>query len=229
MPTLQFDLETATGMSAATVPISMLIIAGWTGRDLKAVEHHIAELARLNVKPPSQVPLFYRVSSALLTQAETIEALGDQSSGEAEPVIFGERGELWLTLGSDHTDRQAEAYSVAISKQMCAKPVARKAWRLSEVLSHWDSLVLRSFITEQGKRVLYQEGTLAAMRSPADLLPRYSGAGMSLPDGTMMSCGTLVAIGGVRPAGDLSMELEDPVLHRVIRHQYSVRPLPVVS
>jgi hypothetical protein len=41
--------------------------------------------------------------------------------------------------------------------------------------------------------------------------------------------GTLAAIGGVRPTGDFSFELEDPVLGRKIAHTYRVRTLPILG
>ena len=116
-----------------TVAPSALVVAGWTGRDVAAIEHHIEELAALGVPRPSSVPLYYRVATQLLTQSPAIEALGDQSSGEAEPVFFFSRGEWWLSVASDHTDRHVESYSVAVSKQMCAKPVAETAWRWSDI------------------------------------------------------------------------------------------------
>ena len=44
-----------------------------------------------------------------------------------------------------------------------------------------------------------------------------------------MFCGTLPAIGGVRPASRFEMTLEDPVLDRKLSHAYDIDPLPVVS
>ena len=44
-----------------------------------------------------------------------------------------------------------------------------------------------------------------------------------------MMCGTLGAIGGIRPAARFDMELEDPVLKRRMAHGYDVVALPVVS
>jgi hypothetical protein len=44
-----------------------------------------------------------------------------------------------------------------------------------------------------------------------------------------MFCGTLGAIGGVRPAGRFEMELEDPVLGRRLQHAYDIEVLPVIS
>ena len=44
-----------------------------------------------------------------------------------------------------------------------------------------------------------------------------------------MFCGTLAAIGGIRPASRFEVELEDPVLGRTLRHAYDIEVLPVVS
>jgi Protein of unknown function (DUF2848) len=64
--------------------VKELVIAGWTGRDVAALEKHIRELEAIGVKRPKTTPIFYRVAASLLTNDDTIEALGDQSSGEAE-------------------------------------------------------------------------------------------------------------------------------------------------
>ena len=44
-----------------------------------------------------------------------------------------------------------------------------------------------------------------------------------------MLCGTVPAIGGIRPAAAFRMELEDPVLGRTIRHEYRIADMPVVA
>jgi hypothetical protein len=44
-----------------------------------------------------------------------------------------------------------------------------------------------------------------------------------------MFCGTVGAIGGIRPATRFDMELEDPVRKRKLSHGYDVVALPVVS
>lgn len=210
-----------------------LVVAGWTGRDPAAIEHHIEELASLGVPRPSSVPLYYRVAAQLLTQATTIEALGGQSSGEAEPVLFFSRGEWWLSVASDHTDRQVESYSVAVSKQMCAKPLAEVAWRWRDVQAHQDTLELRSRIHEDGRWVDYQCGTLASIRPLAGLRDGLNHAS-PVPEGLFMTCGTLGALPnargeGIRPAAQMEIELHDPRLQRRIVHRYAVHPLPVVA
>lgn len=201
-----------------------LIVAGWTGRDPGAVQHHIDELAELGVAPPSRVPLFYRVSHTLLTDAAEIEVLGPATSGEAEPLLINRGGALWLGLGSDHTDRELEAVSVAQSKQACPKPVAAELWRFDEVEAHQDEILLRCHIAEDGNWVPYQDGTLAAIR-PLRALAEQSG----LKPGGAMLCGTLAAIGPVRPAEAYRMELIDNRTGRSLRLEYRVRTLPVVT
>jgi hypothetical protein len=176
------------------------------------------------VKRPKTTPVFYRVAAALLTSDDTIEVLGDQSSGEAECVVYSFDSGLFVGVGSDHTDRQAEAVGVSLSKQMCAKPVSRAVWRLEDVAVHWDKLILRSHVSTDGRRRLYQEGSVAAMRPPTELFKLYSGG--SLPAGTAMFCGTLAVHGGIMPSEIFEMELEDPVLGRKITHRYRVRTLP---
>jgi hypothetical protein len=225
---LRFTLhESDTALATEFAPTEM-VIAGWAARDRAAIDHHIEELAAIGVPRPSTVPLFYRVGSANLTQDDTIECVGDGSSGEVEPVLFVHAGRLWLTVGSDHTDRKAETYSVALSKQLCAKPLARDAWPLEAVRDRLDTLRLRAWIEEDGRELLYQDGLLAALQPATDLLARYL-EGRAPPEGLVMSCGTLGAIGGVRASTSFKMALEDPATGRSIGHAYRTKLLPVVA
>ena len=157
---MQFNTEN----TSFNFTVEHLIVAGWTGRDAKAVQHHIDELAAIGVAPPSKVPLFYRVSNDLLTTDPLIEVLGDASSGEAEPMIVRHGGTLWLGLGSDHTDRQLEATSVAASKQICAKPCAATLWDYATVADRLETITIQSWIHENGDWVLYQDGHLGQIR-----------------------------------------------------------------
>jgi hypothetical protein len=212
---------------------SRYVIAGWTGRDAAAIAHHIHELEAVGVPAPSAVPLYYRASAILLTQDATIETLGDTSSGEVEPVLFFARGEWWLTVGSDHTDRKVETYSVAVSKQMCPKPVATQAWRWSDVAAYQDELELSSRIFEGGRWVDYQRGTLASIR-PLASLRDGCWPGDAIEAGSFISCGTLGAIKnaageGIRAASQMELEIRDPRTGRSIQHRYAVRTLPVIA
>lgn len=227
--TITFDVA---GREPVTISVRNAIIAGWTGRNMDAVQHHIDELEAIGVPPPSTVPLYYRVGAALLTTDQLIETVDETSSGEAEPVLVDDGENLYLGLGSDHTDRQLETHSVALSKQICAKPVASTLWLFSEVADHLDDIQIRSFISENGEWVPYQSGTLASIRPLLDLVaasPKAQSA-TRLAAGTAMMCGTFpVLSGGVRPARRFRMEMEDARLGRRIEHSYEMSPLPVIS
>jgi hypothetical protein len=198
---------------------SNVVIAGWTGRDEAQLKKHIMELAEIGVKPPKTTPIFYRVSASLITFSNQIQVSGPDTSGEVEFVLLSKPDGLWVTVGSDHTDRKAETIGVSLSKQLCEKPIARDAWRYDEVKPRWDKLVLRSW----ADGTLYQEGPVTAMRSPEDLLSRHG----QIPAGWAMFCGTLAAKGGIRPADVFRMELDDPVRKRKLTHEYRIHVLPV--
>lgn len=214
----------ATPNGPLEAEIGRVVVAGWTGRVRAAVDHHIQELAAIGVAPPSQVPLFYRVSERLLSQSPTLQVLGEETSGEIEPLVVLAGGETYLGLASDHTDRALEVTSVAASKQICGKPVARTLWPWEEVENHLDALQLATEIEEQGRWTRYQDGTLAAIRPLPDLI-----AAARLAQGSAMLCGTLPAIGGVRPAARYRMVMTDPIIGRSIELEYKTTTLPVVE
>jgi hypothetical protein len=204
--------------------IDALIVAGWTGRDTAAVQHHIEELAAIGVPAPTTTPLFYRVGANLMCQSDRIEVLGTETSGEAEPLILTSNGQVWLGLGSDHTDRVLETVSVATSKQACPKPVAADLWPWSDVADRLDDLTLVSEVFEDGEWVIYQTGTLAAIMPLTDLM-----AAAAMPDNAAMMCGTLATIGGVRPADRFRARLHDPMSGRTIALNYTTISLPIVA
>jgi len=222
--TLTFRIHEGGAAREEAIAIENAVIAGWTGRDQEALEKHIVELEEMGIARPASTPIFYRVSASRLTSASEIEVSGGDSSGEVEFVLIRHGGKLLVGVASDHTDRKVEAYGVTVSKQMCDKPVAAELWAYDEVKNHWDELELRSWLADG---TLYQEGKVTAMRDPQDLIPRYAPNGLA--EGTLMFCGTLAAIGGIRPSESFTIELADPVLGRSIRHTYSMRELPILG
>lgn len=225
MPTLHFQVA---GGGELALDIQRLIIAGWTGRDLEAVQHHIEELQAIGVKPPASVPTFYPLAASLLTTADVIEVPRDDSSGEIEVVLLQADDGLYVGVGSDHTDRKVEAYDVTVSKQMCDKPVGTQVWRFDEVADHWDSLEMRCWRVRDGERALYQEGKVTRLLDPRDLIQRLTGES-SLPSGTAMFCGTQAVIGELGHGESFEVELHDPVRNRTLRHAYRVQTLAVAE
>ncbi|SEE19889.1 DUF2848 family protein [Ruania alba] len=161
---MTIELDPAT-LNAPTVRV---VVAGYTGRNEAAVRHHIDELARIGVAPPENVPEFYPMPSGTLSFGETTAVTGTQTSGEVEPVLIRLAGRYYLTVGSDHTDREHEAISIAESKQRCPKPLSATALpvELGQLESAWDSIQLTT--TVDG--VAYQSGSAAALRPLTETL-----------------------------------------------------------
>ena len=228
MPTLTFDRVSQNQTETVTLDTTNLVLAGWTGRDRAAVEHHIEELKALGVAPPSATPVFYRTGVEIGLQTDHLQVLGPDTSGEVEYVLLSFDDGLWFTVGSDQTDRKAEAQGVALSKQLAGKVLARTAWRVADFAEIWDALMIRSWATIDGEKVLYQEAPLGSILSPAELIRQYTG-GDTLPVGTVMMSGTPAAIGGIRPAERFDMEIADKLGTRRLSHGYTIEVLPVVS
>lgn len=228
MVTINIDIETLNGAQAKAIEVNDLVIAGWAGRDADAMERHIRELEALGIARPRDTPIFYRVSTSRLSSGGVIEVIGGDSSGEVECVLLAQDGKLYVGIGSDHTDRKVETFGITASKQICEKPISTTFWPLDEVSEHWDELEIVSYATIGGERVLYQQGLVSGLLRPETLIEKYTGGDL-LPDGTLMFCGTLPAIDGVRPGTAFECRLVDPVLPRELELRYQIKTLAVAD
>ncbi len=222
--------ETILGLTVddtiVQLPIDRLVIAGWVGKDSAALQKHIDELAKLGIDPPSRTPTYMNLAPATLTTSSQMQVVGDSSSGEVECVVVTARdGQRYLSVGSDHTDREFEQYGIPASKQMCSKPVAAKAWAYSEVEDHLGSLILRSWMLVDGQQHLYQEGSLSDNLDLTDLLQNIPDSCISAGESFCLFCGTFAAIGGLKYGEHFEFELYDPILNRRITHGYDVEVL----
>ena len=219
---LSFTLD---GGSVEICPTAV-VIAGFTGRDRDAVQHHLAELAELGVPTPDTVPSFYLTPGTSAVQQPRLSMVSADTSGEAEAVLVFDGDDAYLTLGSDHTDRAAEAIDIALSKLACPKPLATGAWRLEEVANHADELQVRSWISSGGEETLYQQGRLGQLMALDKLIDATPFA--ARPDRLVLFTGTFPAIGGIRPANHFRASLDDPVTGRSITLDYHVDVLEVL-
>jgi hypothetical protein len=177
-----------------------VIIAGYTGRDQEEVRAHVSELAAQGIPAPAEVPTIFRTTLDRLTTAGEIEVVGARTSGEAEVVLLVKGQpiqDIWVGIGSDHTDRQLEMVDIPAAKQVCPKPVSSAVWRYADVRERWDNLILRSWVGESGREELYQEGRMAALLRPEDLLALLRARMGNLVDGAAIYTGTIPLIGGV--------------------------------
>ena len=203
-----------------------LVCGGWVGRDRKGLQAHIDELVHMGVPAPQRIPIYMRLSTYLLTTDDEVTAISDKSSGEVEYVLLISGNETWVSVGSDHTDRDVETKSIPGSKQMYAKCLPPECWPYSEVKDHWDRLILRCWVTSGAERSLYQEAPLSAILSPQEMLENMPREGIDRKEGLVLFSGTIPTKGGVIFGESYELEMEDPVLKRKIRHYYRVIILP---
>jgi hypothetical protein len=199
--------------------------AGWAGRDRAAVQHHIDELAAVGVPAPQHVPTLFALGNHLLTTADAIQVHGEDTSGEVEYVLFWHRDEIFVTLGSDHTDRRLEKHSIPKSKNLCLNVMAAEAWPYTEVKEHFDKLVLDCSVTRNGVDAPYQNDVTGALIGPDYWITELEQRLGQLEDGLVLFSGAIGTIAGLVVGDAYSFRMIDPVLNRSIEHRYSCEVL----
>lgn len=233
MNVLQLQIVTPNGPRVCAFAVRRVVNAGYVSRDSATIQTHIEELRKQGVPAPSEVPMVFPVMSRNITTDEEIEVIGDRTSGEAEFVLLLEDHEMYVGVGSDHTDREVETFSIVRSKQICCNVVSRQVWRYQDVEPAWDDLVLRSWVkpTQTSAPLLYQEGPLGSIISPVELvdLVRSKLTGESL-EGLVIFSGTIPLLAGETICGsEFRAELFDPSTHKSLTCFYRVRQLDFIG
>lgn len=203
------------------------VAAGYTGRNREKVQAHIDELNKLGVTTPYDIPALYWISPTRLSNHEELVVVGNETSPEVEFFIgTDQEGNLYVTVASDHTDRELETVSVGKSKQVCDKILGDLFWKVEDTAEHWDEIQLESQVLQEGRWITYQSGTLADIMHYQELLELI---GKDLPAGEApaLLSGTLPLKEGetIYSTGCI-IKMSDPVLKRQIVKQYTVTVLP---
>ncbi len=195
---MKFILETKGQEEEVWFDIIRMINAGYTGRDQEKVRRHIEELKKEGIPAPDSTPTAYEMITQLVYFDDEIEVVSERTSGEAEYVLLCGADEVYVGVGSDHTDRELEPVSILKSKQVCPNVMSNRIWRLKEVREDWDQMLLRSWTKEgAGEKFLYQEASLSAMLTPEDLMAfvQHKMQDQNLT-GTLIFSGTIPALTG---------------------------------
>jgi len=154
--------------------IRRMINAGYTARDQEVVKKHVEELKKEGIPAPESTPTAYGVNTRSIyldNEIDEIEVIGNKTSGEAEFVLLCHGKDIYVGVGSDHTDRELEVASIIKSKQICPNLISRHVWDLKEARKDWDEMILRSWVKDdKGMKILYQEAPLSKMMTPEDLM-----------------------------------------------------------
>ena len=205
-----------------------IINAGYTGRDQAAVQAHIDELKEEGIPAPDKTPVYFLKFEERITQDNYFEVLDETDhSGEAEFALLFDKDEIYVGAGSDHTDRKLETIDIPKAKQIYPNTISRDLWKLSEVVGHWDDIIIRSWIKVDGVRTLFQEAALTAMLDANDIIDRVKKLLVDPEEtqGLIIYSGTIASIFKAEYSPYFEVELEDPVLGRKLRNFYELKSL----
>ena len=158
----------------------------------------------------------FPVSVERLSCGDAIEVLGNGTRGQGAVALIGSSAGALLGIGSDHVDT-ALADDPGRARQICAKPLARRAWRFSEIADHLEDIALRTEAVDGAGRSRETEIALSEIAG--------------LPGDGSVAAGTVIL---AHPGGDagalpgpagVTVTLEDRRLARRLTHRYAVRVL----
>lgn len=229
MKTLKLNLYKRDQMKPFQFKVKRMVNAGYVGRDSEAVKAHIEELKREGIPPPPSVPLLFPVLTNNITVSDQIEVVGERTSGEVEYVLLLGRENIFVGVGSDHTDRDLESKSITKSKQICMNVLSPNVWDYHEAKGHWDNLLIQSWVKAEGsdEEILYQKASLGTIITAEEIIKLVES---KLVDGQLEG---LVIFSGTVPilnhefiyGSYFRCELIDSMLYRRLVCEYKIRKL----
>jgi len=220
---MQVSLEIDDGASRTTrgFPIARMYNLGSATRRAETAVAHQEEVAKEGIRIALDIPAprIYPIATHALVTGGTVETQSSHSSGEVEIVLLL-ADQLYVGVGSDHTDRALEKTSIPWSKQVTPNVLAPTMWPFEAMRARWDDCVMRSWVDGR----LYQDVPVAAFLHPDDVLRilRARVPGMPARD-VLVFCGTIVSLDKALGFGRRwEFEMEDPGAGRRIRHGYDV-------
>lgn len=239
---IELTIESTQGASRRSIPIGSVSSVRFAARDIESkrrdLDEMIARQGRLTGATRTN-PSVIQMGRYLLTQSSEFEVQGTMTGGEAEVVAIQEGGDLFISVGSDHVDRELDPIFPDKPKQMCPHPIASTAWPYGEVRDHWDSMMLYSHLVVGGHTVPNQGGPVSEMVDLEFLLAMDTVKTLARP--MVLFCGSgafqrAARAEAIRQHGlpaetaggvgeEILVRLHDPVLDRTIEHRY--RPIPL--
>lgn len=217
------------GSKPLVFDVRKMINGGFSSRNQESAQKHLDELKKegINIKV-EKTPIFFPKLPDRITTSNTIEVLaGSRTCGEAEPVLLLSKDEIYIAVGSDHSDRETEKYDMVVSKQICPNVISKKVWRYEDVKGHWDDLILRGWVVESdGKRQLYQETKIGTFMAVEDFLDKTKAHIEGDLTGAVIFMGTVPSLGGklIYTPG-FEAELVDEHTGRTLTCAYSIAPM----
>lgn len=218
---ISLTIDDGASPTARGFNVARMYNLGSATRKAETAVAHQEEVAKEGIRIALDVPAprIYPIATHALTSGSEVEAQSSHSSGEVEIVLFV-ADQLYVGVGSDHTDRALEKTSIPWSKQVTPNVLAPVMWPFEAMRARWDDCVMRSWVDGR----LYQDVPVAAFLHPDDVLRivRERVPGMPKRD-VLIFCGTIVSLDKALGFGRRwEFEMEDPKAGRRIRHGYDV-------
>ncbi len=223
----QLLLQKNNTLTPLSFNVDKVLNAGFTGRDQAEVRHHLDELSAKGIEVPESTPTLYPVIPSALIVDTNIDVYGEETAGEIEYVLFVKNEkEIYVGIGSDHTDRKLEELDIPRAKQITPNIISPVVWELSELEDHWDDLSMECSVQQGGKTTLYQKGGLGLLMSPKELMEFVSQKIEGSLNNSVIFSGTVkMETDDFVFADTFSGLLVDPTLNRSIGFSYTIKPM----
>jgi len=219
---LTVTVDSATGAEQRTFDVSRVYNLGFTIRDTEKMQAHLDEVVGVHVDWPDRPPVIFPISPWATIVSDDVPIQYKTTSGEIEIVMIVDDGQLYVTCGSDHTDRELEKTDIPWSKQVAPNIVASTVWPWTDVKDHWEQVQMESYV--DGK--LYQKAGVAEFWSPEEMVDSVKGRIPELPGARVFFSGTVVSVDELMDFGlQWTLKMIDPVAGRTIQHDYKVSVL----
>jgi len=216
---LNLTVEGKDGAQSRAFDVSRVYNLGFTIRDKEKMQRHLDEVEGVHVDWPERPPVIFPISAWATIQSSDVPVQYDRTSGEIEIVTIVNDGQLYVTCGSDHTDRELEKTDIPWSKQVAPNVIAPTVWPWVDVADHWDEVQLESYVN--GK--LYQKAGVAEFWTPKEMVDSVKGRIPELPGARIFFSGTVVSVDEVLDFGtEWTLKMIDPVAGKTIQHDYTV-------
>ena len=225
-----FQVVEPGGTHPLQLDVTRVYNLGFTIRDPEKMQAHLDEvykhgLTELKIDRP---PIIFPISVWATITDDEAAVQYEKTSGEVEIVTIDDgTGELYVTVGSDVTDRELETSNLAgqrnirWSKQVAPNVVAPAVWRWQDVEAHWDEVTIHSTIIDGDTTVEYQRAGVDEFWTPAEMRASIDGRVTPVAGAKILFSGTVVSLAGELCFGrTFIMSLRDPVLGRTIEHTY---------
>ncbi len=225
---IQLLLQKNNRLTPLSFQFDKMVNAGFTGRDQEEVRHHLDELSAKGIEVPESTPTLYPVIPSAITTENSIDVYGAETSGEIEYVLFVKNEkQIYVGIGSDHTDRKLEEHDIPKAKQITPNIISPVVWELNDLVDHWDDLSMECSVQKNGSEtVLYQKGGLGLLMSPDELLSFVSKKIEGPLDNSIIFSGTVkMETDDFIFADTFSGLLVDSKLNRSIGFDYTIKPM----